>query len=104
MYIHYQERIELRKGRYILVVNYIEPLAKFGFDEIITQSLLNAMNTSDAWQDNGYCCITGAPLEHRILKVIADDNYNVENVDLIPCPSDDELLKQYNEYKKESTL
>ena len=106
MYIHYQERIELRKGRYMLVVNTIMPLNQFVesmFDEVITESLMNAMNTSDAWQDNGYCCVTGAPLEHRILKVISSTNYGFEISKLIiTCPNNETLLKLYNEYKQEA--
>lgn len=103
-HVRYQERIEIRKGRYILVVDTLMPLnefLEFTTPETIETLLSNTSGSSESdcgWQDNGVCCVTGAYLEQRVVGVICPSNFKNVSNQLIPCLSDAELLAEYKSY------
>lgn len=100
-HVHYQERIEVYKGRYILVVDVLMPINEFltFHNPEITESLLS--NTSGSrdndkgWMDNGVCCVTGAYLEHRVVGVICPGNFKHASDNLHQCLKDADLLATY---------
>lgn len=100
-FVRYQERIEVTKGRHIMVVDTIMPIEKFLYaftTEETVESLMNDPGVACAdggWQDNGVCSVTGAYLEHRIYKFICRGNLDAEKESLHKCLSDDDLRVEY---------
>ena len=112
MFVHYQERIEIVKGTYILVVDSLIPMVEF-ITTFMTpetcESLLSNVNNTDKsdpknWMDNGICCVTGAPMEHRVARVICDGNYEYWEKRLYMVPKDEDLKKMYTNMRQERGL
>jgi len=108
-FVRYQERIFVKgKGcyeKFIMVTDTLMALndfLNFTTPETVESLLSNVDSCLDArgnikenWQDNGVCCVTQAPLEHRVLAVVCMSNFDETNSRLQKCPTDDELLEQY---------
>jgi hypothetical protein len=108
-FVRYQERICVNapgcREKFIMVTDALMPLNEFltwTTPETVESLLSNVYEYLDAegkrqdnWQDNGLCCVTQAPLEHRVLAVVCEGNLSDTKLRMWDCPSDDELLEQY---------
>ncbi len=108
--VRYQERIEVTKGRYIMVHDHLIPLDEFVLTFMTPETVENLLSnpggsdwTDRGWEDNGICCVTGAYLEHRVVGVICPSNYDFTMKSLHRCPGDDELLEVYKCEKQQLT-
>jgi hypothetical protein len=108
-FVRYQERIRINAPgvdeKFITVTDTLMPINEFlnwTTPETVESLLSNVYEFSDAtgkrqdnWQDNGVCCITQAPLEHRVLAVVCEGNLAYTKSRMQDCPTDDELKEQY---------
>jgi hypothetical protein len=101
--VRYQERIETLPGEYLMVHDHLIPLDEFVLTFMTPETVESLLSNSAGfpessdrgWDDNGYCCVTGARLEHRVVGVICPGNVEETLKRLHHVPGDDELLELY---------